>query len=447
MVEVIYCAPSPQFGESRTLSFLRNRLGDGHHVVLTNYYLPHGNTSLEIDLVVVNRFGVFLIEVKDWYGKIVADDIFWRQGKRGPVKSPITSIDYKAKVMHGFLSEQGMGRVSVTGLVVLARGTQMLEIGDPRRQRVFGLDDSLVGALTTDQHQAFRRPPLGRSDIDRIKDTVVRNHVKPSRSFIGQYQIVRELRREPGQVEFQAQHTELNRQARIKAFQVLEIVSQKQLAEQVRRFRRDIEALDAAGTHPNLVSAYEFFKDEHSDEFYYLILEWVAGETLADLLARHESVPLPDQLAWMQQLASALSHVHGKDIVHRNLTPENTFLAEDGTIKLGNFDFAKVPVLGQTISVTGIPLVQSRYAGPEMLTKPRQVDGRTDIYSLGAVWFDLLTAQTGDEPLDLDRLQSHSLPNEVLEVLARMVAPRRAERYQRAAALLEDLGILPAFVT
>ena len=76
-----------------------------------------------------------------------------------------------------------------------------------------------------------------------------------------------------------------------------------------------------------------------------------------------------------------------------------------------------------------------------------QVDGRGDIYSLGAVWFDLLTAQTGDEPLDLDRLQSHSLPNEVLEVLARMVAPRRAERYQRAAALLEDLGILPAFVT
>jgi len=56
-------------------------------------------------------------------------------------------------------------------------------------------------------------------------------------------------------------------------------------------------------------------------------------------------------------------------------------------------------------------------------------------------------AQTGREPLDLDRLQSHSLPNEVLEVLAGMVAPRRAERYESAADLLEDLEMLPALVT
>ena len=64
MVEVINCAPDPHIGESKTVSFLRNQLEYGHHVILTNYYLPYGNTTMEIDLVVVNRFGVYLLEVK-----------------------------------------------------------------------------------------------------------------------------------------------------------------------------------------------------------------------------------------------------------------------------------------------------------------------------------------------------------------------------------------------
>ena len=116
----------------------------------------------------------------------------------------------------------------------------------------------------------------------------------------------------------------------------------------------------------------------HSECNRLLCLEWVEGESLADLLAGEEEVPLADQLAWMQQLASALAHVHGKEIVHRNVAPENIYLAEDGVVKLGGFDLAKVPALGMTISVTGIPLVQGRYAAPEILTRPGEVDGRAE---------------------------------------------------------------------
>lgn len=201
MIQVINCAPDPHIGESRTLSFLRNQMESGYNVVLTNYYLPGSYTTREIDLVIINRFGVFLLEVKDWYGRIVADDIHWQQAGRGPVSSPITSIDRKARVMHGFLSEHGLGRVSVAGLVVLAHGTQMLEISDPRRERVFGLDDRLTKALTTDQYQPFRCPPLSRSDIERLRDTMVRSHVNPDRTYIGKYQVLREICRKPNLIE------------------------------------------------------------------------------------------------------------------------------------------------------------------------------------------------------------------------------------------------------
>lgn len=223
-------------------------------------------------------------------------------------------------------------------------------------------------------------------------------------------------------------------------------MSQKQLAEQVRRFRRDIEALDVAGTHPHLVTAYDFFKDERSDEFYYLILEWVADKTLADLLAHHDTVSLPTQITWMKQLASALSHVHCQGVVHRNLTPENIYLAGEGTVKLGNFDFARVPALGQTISVTGIPSVRVRYAAPEVLSRPHEVDGRADIYALGAIWFDLLVPGPTDQVIDPVHLQSIDLPAEIRAVLTKMLAKRRAERYESAAALMQDLQMLSAFV-
>jgi eukaryotic-like serine/threonine-protein kinase len=447
MVEVIPCAPDPHIGESKTLSFLRNRLEYCYHVVLTNYYLPDGNTTLEIDLVVINRFGVWMLEVKDWYGKILSDDIFWRQEGRRPVKSPITSIDGKTKVMHGLLSQHHLGSTSVTGLVVLSRGTQMLEISDRRRDRVFGLDDRLVEALTTEQYQAYHRPPLSRGDINRVRDVLVSNHVNPDRAFIGPYQVTRELRRAAGLIEYEARHTEFARRARIRVFQVRRIVSQKQLAEEVRRFRRDIEALEVAGIHPNLVTAYDFFKDEHSDEFYYLILEWVEGETLADLLDREDTVPLPDQISWVRQLTSALAHVHAKGIVHRNVAPKNIYLAEDGTVKLGGFDLAKVPALGMTVSVTGVPLVEGRYTAPEIFTKPEEVDSRADLYSLGAVWFDLVVPEATSGSIDTARLETTDLPDEVKKVLSRLITLRRADRYQHAAELTEDLEMLSALMT
>jgi serine/threonine-protein kinase len=326
--------------------------------------------------------------------------------------------------------------------VVLSRGTQYLEISDPRRDRVFGLDDGLVEALTTDQFQAYEKPVLGRDDINQVRDALVSNHVNPDREFIGPYQTIRELRRERGLIEYEARHTEIARRARIKVFQVLQIVSREQLAEEVRHFRRDIEALEVARSHPNLLTAYDFFKDENSDEFYYLILEWVEGESLADLLAEEEEVPLANPLAWIQQLASALAHVHGKEIVHRNVAPENIYLTEDGTVKLGGFDLAKVPALGMTISVTGVPLVRSRYTAPEILTKPGEADGRADLYSLGAVWFDLVVPEAATGPVDPARLDAMYLPAEVKEVLGRLIAPRRADRYQDAAELMQDLEML-----
>lgn len=448
MFELINCAPHPHIGESKTLSFLRQHLQDGYHVVLTNYYLPEYNSTLEIDLVVINTFGVWLLEVKEWVGRIKADDILWQQVGRRPVSSPLKSIDRKAKVMHSLLSRGGEGlqRLSVNGFVVLSRGRARLDISDKSSDRVFGLDAGLIQALTTTAFQVRTTPLLASKDIQRVRDLLVSRRVDPGHQLIGGYRIVRELRRDNGMSEYEAEHTELGRKARVKRFQIAEIVSQRQLDEHIHRFKRDVAALAILGPHPNLLVAYDFLKDEHSDEFYYLILEWVRGQTLREALADVCYAPLRLQIDWVYEIARALVYCHDHDVIHRNLTPDNIFLTEEGHIKIGNFDFAKAPALGGTISITGQPLVRTKYTAPEQINKPAEVDGRADIYALGMIWYDLLNGRFDDQPIDLDQLDTLSLPSEILATIRQMGSERTAARYALAATLVDDLEVLRELV-
>ena len=111
MIDVIPCAPGAHIGEIKTLGFLRQNL-TGDHVILTNYHLPDGSGTLEIDLLVLNYHGVFLLEVKDWWGRIEADQTHWLQaGHRHP--SPLTSIDTKAKVVYSTLAQSHPDQKSV----------------------------------------------------------------------------------------------------------------------------------------------------------------------------------------------------------------------------------------------------------------------------------------------------------------------------------------------
>jgi len=145
-VEVIYCASHSHIGETLTANYLRHHLPIGS--VLVNYYMPNPPGTLEIDLVVVNTNGVYLLEVKHWVGAIEADQVRWRHSSGDLRDSPIVTVEYKARVMHGFLKDRGWERVSVVGLVVLSKGTGTLHSTDPNTHKVFGMHETLIKALT-----------------------------------------------------------------------------------------------------------------------------------------------------------------------------------------------------------------------------------------------------------------------------------------------------------
>ena len=206
------------------------------------------------------------------------------------------------------------------------------------------------------------------------------------------------------------------------------------------RFRREARAL-ARLDHPNVVRVHEAGETEGH---YYLVLEYVRGLNLRQLLQQRRLEPA-EALALVPQICSALQYAHDHGIVHRDVKPENILLDADGRVKIADFGLARLSGRGEdTAHLTGTYQVMGtpRYMAPEQVEHTHAVDHRADIYSLGIVFYEMLTGE-----LPMGRFEPPSqvvkvdvaLDEVVLKTLERM--PER--RYQQAAEVktaVEELG-------
>lgn len=427
-VKVSYCNPNspPHIGEKLTVNYLTQHLGSGE--ILVNYYLADPPATQEIDLVVINSNGVYLLEVKHWWGKIEGDQKYWLHSSGDRRDSPIATIEHKARVMNSFLKDRGWQQISVTGLVVLSKGAAQLNIDDPNAHKVFGLHQSLVEALTGREYIFNPNyPHLTQTKVHQIRNEIFSSHVADAERWVYGYRIEAERERDQ-YVELIGQDPEFrSRKVRIKQYDIEAIGSGRELEEAISRFKRDMAALFEAGEHPNLVRPQKFHRDEASDERYYLILDQADTETLADRLAA-SPIELEEQLRILNDVAAGLAHCHAHNVYHRNLSPASIYLTQQGTAKVGDFDFAKVPTVSRTLAQTGKTLVSGRHVSPEQAFHASDIDQRADIYSLGAVWYDMLFGPRPDENIERERIETAPLPDDAKEILRMMLAERRAER-------------------
>ncbi len=209
----------------------------------------------------------------------------------------------------------------------------------------------------------------------------------------------------------------------------------------VTRFRREAQA--AAGlNHPNVVSVYDTGDD---GDAHYIVMEYVAGRTLADVL-REEGALLPSRAtAIIEQVADALEAAHTQTLVHRDVKPGNILLTDGGDVKVADFGIARAAT-DETLTQTGIILGTASYLSPEQ-TQGQAVDARSDIYSMGCVLFEMLTGRTpfpGDSviaiayrhvneaPIPPSRL-NNDVPPELDAVVLRAMAKDPDDRYASAA--------------
>ena len=217
-------------------------------------------------------------------------------------------------------------------------------------------------------------------------------------SQLGPYQIVAPLGVGGMGEVYRAHDSRLRREVAIKV--VPEATAHD--SDRMARFAREAQFL-AALNHPNIGSIYGF---EESSTMHALVMELVEGPTLADRIAQGP-VPVEDALPIMKQITEALEYAHERGIVHRDLKPANIKIKPDGTVKVLDFGLAKAlsdesnpadisnsPTLTAAATKAGLILGTAAYMSPEQ-ARGKAVDRRADIWSFGAVAFEMLARQNG----------------------------------------------------
>ena len=215
----------------------------------------------------------------------------------------------------------------------------------------------------------------------------------------------------------------------------------------VRRFQR--EALSASSlAHPNIVEMYDVGED---DGTYYIVMEYVEGKTLKQLLKKRGTLTLSEAIDIMSQLTDGMAHAHDSYIIHRDLKPQNIMIKDDGQIKITDFGIAMAlnsTQLTQTNSVMG----SVHYLPPEQASG-KGCTIKSDIYSMGIIFYELLSGSLpfkGDnaveialkhmrEPLPSLREDNPSIPQSIENIIKKATAKNPKNRYDSARSMHEDL--------
>jgi predicted Ser/Thr protein kinase len=204
----------------------------------------------------------------------------------------------------------------------------------------------------------------------------------------------------------------------------------------IERFTREARAL-AKLSHPNIVAVYDFGQ---ADGFCYFVMEYVDGVNLRHAI-RAGDLKSAEALKIVPQICDALQFAHDEGIVHRDIKPENILMDKKGLVKIADFGLAKL--LGQEagdISLTGTNQAMGtvRYMAPEQMEGARDIDHRADIYSLGVVFYELLT---GELPLGRFAVPSKKVQIDVRldEIVLRALEKEPERRYQHASELKTEV--------
>jgi eukaryotic-like serine/threonine-protein kinase len=241
---------------------------------------------------------------------------------------------------------------------------------------------------------------------------------------LGPYVILEQVGRGSVSRVYKAKHRTMHRTVAIKVLSS-ELTDTSEHREALADAVRDAGKL----AHANIVTAYD--ASEWNERFY-LVLEFVDGPDLGALVKSRGPLPLAEACEFVRQIATGLEHAHERGMPHRDLKPANLLVARPTPsslpiVKIADFGLPKASAEGE-------------FAAPEMLgPRAERADHRSDLYSLGRIFYFLLTGRSGGESLPLVQLRP-DVPPAVAAIVHRLLAPNPNDRFTSATELLQHIG-------
>ncbi|MBS7530350.1 Stk1 family PASTA domain-containing Ser/Thr kinase [Hazenella sp. IB182353] len=259
----------------------------------------------------------------------------------------------------------------------------------------------------------------------------------------GRYEVLNRVGGGGMAVVYRAKDILLNRHVAIKVLN--ESLSND--SEFIRRFSREAQAA-ASLSHHNIVNVYDVGKDGYT---HYIVMELVTGPTLKEHIQKNGPLPVKEAAQIAIQICDGLAHAHDAQIVHRDIKPHNILLGTNGQVKVTDFGIARA-ASSSTITQTGSVMGSVHYFSPEQ-ARGGVIGAKSDIYSLGVVFYEMLTGQLpydGDSAISiaLKHLQetpidprevNPQIPESMINIVMRALEKDPSMRYTSARAMMQDI--------
>ncbi len=418
------------------------------------------NDYYECDLIVIAPQGIYVVELKHWSGKIRIAPYNWIIDGVKYRRDPHAANRLKVHILKGIYQHQfrTFPDIWVESVVVLTNPDSEVEGVSPSKTDKhcpsFGSIDDFIDFLR--YQRKTKEEKLDITKIERIRnylDSLQHTQKQKGFSFPG-FEIVERLTERPDLIEYVVRPAD-GRIRKLQRFRVFLLPQGKDSTEKDRfmaRARNTLDAIARTGEDPNILRVWPV-PDETG-----LIIEgsdWSDQGTLRDFIDELENpLQIDNALNILKGLLNALIVVHRADIIHRAIKPENILMVNDKP-KLMNFDLSYQLDIGEHVTVMpdSTALKRDPYTAPE-LYHGNDIDERTDLFSIGVIFYELLTGSlpfkiskelevTNGRMTEeaLQKLSAQGVPQEIREVIDKLIRLDRKQRIRDAISVQKSLGL------
>jgi serine/threonine protein kinase len=443
--------------------------GNAHQsfILISNLEIPDTKTGsfLGIDAILVAPHAVYLIDVKDWGPHIRADDQFWVINVGRERRNPHRSLEYKRRVLHSLIEQADSEIIRKTwceGLVVLVSEGVKMDLAGGCRQNTFTLDSALTAFLKDPRRLSSPEviPDNGLASCHRELADIILSSVrarKYSQFQILDYRVEEILEIQQGYAEYLASSTLEGSSGETQRLRVFTLPVESPPSTRTglhRNIAQEYLTFEEIASNENLVH-FKGFVDEEENRIVE-VLDWAEERTLFSVTSDN-SLTFEQKIGIIKGIGAGIKAFHERDIVHRNITPDNILITSSGP-KILNFHLSTLKEKGYLAPGPGLLNgLNRRYAPCELmaLESDSRSKAAADLYSLGVVFYELLC---GDLPFadseELSRaggsLPEHHLPSKripelpdwVDEAVGRLYTLHRREQFQGVDSFLEAMDSL-----